>query len=606
VQGPLFSKNGTWLSAATQTLSQKEQMFFPYFVAASRRKRTPEQISTHSPLRLLLLCSFILPLCWTAVHAATPVPVREQLVQLILSEDQEAQISQIKKFSESTVPLVEQIFGLWRQGGIYIFEAADGKKVPFTLDPTNDADGKGKGIQLLNGEFIKDEKGQPTLFQQNDLTAADTNAKLRKTIKTTLDLLTLANPNPNMRRDAITKLGLEQNTDYLPFFEARAAKETDPTVKKALIQAVALIQLANEKPETRVSGIRKLEEIRSIEALEILKKIVADTKTNPSQDIGVTTAAKNAVHTIEGHIKVGNFFGTAFRGLSLSAVLLVAALGLAITFGLMGVINMAHGEMIMIGAYSAYVAQNIFIKWFGSSGTAFHCYFIFALVLSFVVTGAVGLALERGVIRFLYKRPLESLLATWGVSLVLQQVFRSTFGAANVQVSSPTWLSGSFVVSDVLFAYNRLFVIGFALFIVFATYLLLTKTSAGLQIRAVMQNRNMASCIGVRTDRVNMITFAFGSGLAGVAGACLSQIGNVGPSLGQAHIVDCFMVVVLGGVGNLVGTIGAALGIGVTDQILQPFLGAVLGKITVLAGIILFLQWRPAGLFVTRSRSLEG
>ncbi|MDB6035160.1 MAG: urea transporter permease [Verrucomicrobiales bacterium] len=606
MQGPLFSKNATWLSAATQTLSQKEQMFFPFIVVADVRSQISWQPTAYRAFWPFSFYLCIYLACCTPTHAATPAETREQLVQLILAEDQELQIARIKKLSENADPTVEQILGLWRQGGIYVFEAPDGKKVPFTLDPTTDADGKGKGIQLLNGEFIKDEKGQPTLFQQNDLTAADTNAKLRKAIKITLDLLTFANPNPNMRRDAITKLGLEQNTDYLPFFEARAAKETDPTVKKALIQAVALIQLANEKPETRVSGIRKLEEIRSIEALEILKKIVADAKTNPAQEIAVTAAAKNAVHTIEGHIKVGNFFGTAFRGLSLSAVLLVAALGLAITFGLMGVINMAHGEMIMVGAYSAYVAQNIFIKWFGSSGTGFNCYFIFALVLSFVVAGAVGLALERGVIRFLYKRPLESLLATWGVSLVLQQVFRSTFGAANVQVSSPTWLSGSFVVSDVLFAYNRLFVIGFALFIVFATYLLLTKTSAGLQIRAVMQNRNMASCIGVRTDRVNMITFAFGSGLAGVAGACLSQIGNVGPSLGQAHIVDCFMVVVLGGVGNLVGTIGAALGIGVTDQILQPFLGAVLGKITVLAGIILFLQWRPAGLFVTRSRSLEG
>jgi urea transport system permease protein len=272
----------------------------------------------------------------------------------------------------------------------------------------------------------------------------------------------------------------------------------------------------------------------------------------------------------------------------------------------MGVINMAHGEVMMIGAYTAYVTQNIFRGWFGPGGSGFDCYFIAALMLSFLVAGLVGLGLERGVIRFLYKRPLESLLATWGVSLVLQQVCRHIFGAANVQVSSPSWLSGSFVVNDVLLAYNRLFVIGFAALIVFGTYLLLTRTSLGLQIRAVMQNRSMASCVGVRTDRVNMMTFAFGSGLAGMAGACLSQIGNVGPGLGQYHIVDCFMIVVLGGVGNIAGTVSASLGVGVTDQILQPWLGAVMGKITVLAAIILFLQWRPAGLFVTKSRSLEG
>lgn len=570
-----------------------------------RNSKLSQKVQMFSLSRSILFL-FLLVLSPALARSAEAASMREQLVQLILNEDQDSQIAQIKKLSESTDPAVPQVLGVWRQGGIYLHETADSKKIPFILDPAADGDGKSKGVQISNGEFLKDDKGQPLLLDQGELTAADTSARLRKAIKTTLDLLTLANPNPNMRRDAVTKLGLEQNPDYLPFFENRASQETEPVVKKALVQSVALIQLLDEKVETRLTGIRKLEEIRSIEALEILKKIIADAKTDPKQDPAIRKAAQSAVWAIEKHIKFGNFVGTAFRGLSLSAVLLVAALGLAITFGLMGVINMAHGEMIMVGAYSAYLAQNIFIKWFGASGTGFNCYFIFALFLSFIVTAAVGFGLERGVIRFLYKRPLESLLATWGVSLVLQQIFRSTFGAANVQVNSPSWLSGSFVLSDVLFAYNRLFVIGFALFIVFGTYLLLTKTSAGLQIRAVMQNRNMASCLGVRTDRVNMITFAFGSGLAGVAGACLSQIGNVGPSLGQAHIVDCFMVVVLGGVGNLVGTICASLGIGVTDQILQPFLGAVLGKITVLAGIILFLQWRPAGLFVNRSRSLEG
>jgi urea transport system permease protein len=571
---------------------------------------TPSQKKQMAPLlwlrlAVLGLCGCILFSTPTRSQGAT-LGAREQLVQLILTEDLETQIKQIRQLSQQGDPVVEQVLSLWRQGGVYLQETADGKKIPFTLDSSVDADSKAKGIQISNGEFIKDEKGAAVLFAQNDLTPADTNAKLRIAIKTTLDLLTLANPDPNMRRDAITKLGLEQNPEYLPFFEARSAQENNVDVRKALVQAIALIHLLDEKLPTRLAAVQKLEEIRSIEGLEILKKVVADGKNDPKQDPELTGAAQKAVKTIEDHIAIGNTVGTAFRGLSLSAVLLVAALGLAITFGLMGVINMAHGEMIMVGAYSAYVTQNVFVKWFGSTGLGFNCYFIFALLVAFVATGAVGLLLERGVIRFLYKRPLESLLATWGVSLVLQQVFRATFGAANVQVSSPPWLSGSFVMSDVLFAYNRLFVIGFALFIVFATYLLLTRTSSGLQIRAVMQNRHMASCIGVRTDRVNMITFAFGSGLAGVAGACLSQIGNVGPSLGQAHIVDCFMVVVLGGVGNLIGTICASLGIGVTDQILQPWLGAVLGKITVLAGIILFLQWRPAGLFSTRSRSLEG
>jgi len=357
----------------------------------------------------------------------------------------------------------------------------------------------------------------------------------------------------------------------------------------------------------RIAAIKLLAEIRSVPSLAFLKKLLEQTQKEPAKwDEGTKTALASSIRQIEEYVAWGNLFGTAFRGVSLSAVLLVAALGLAITFGLMGVINMAHGEIIMVGAYTAYVVQNIFKGWFGASGTGFDCYFIVALLASFVTAGLVGLLLERCVIRFLYKRPLESLLATWGVSLVLQQVFRHIFGAANVQVGSPSWLSGSFVISDVLLAYNRVFVIFFAVLIVFGTYLLLTRTSLGLQIRAVMQNRAMASCLGVRTDRVNMMTFAFGSGLAGMAGACLAQIGNVGPNLGQNYIIDCFMVVVLGGVGNIVGTVVAAFGIGVTDQVLQPWVGAVMGKISVLGAIILFLQWRPAGLFVTRTRNLEG
>jgi urea transport system permease protein len=286
----------------------------------------------------------------------------------------------------------------------------------------------------------------------------------------------------------------------------------------------------------------------------------------------------------------------------------------------MGVINMAHGELIAVGAYATYMVQNVFgaglalspfglrieLPGMGFTGAAYDMYFAVALPVSFLAAALAGIALERGIIQFLYRRPLESLLATWGVSLVLQQLFRLTFGANNVQVDSPAWLSGNWTVFDIIFGWNRVFVIGFAVAIVIGTYLLLTKTPLGLLIRAVTQNRSMAACMGVRTERVNMLTFAFGSGLAGLAGAFLSQIGNVGPSMGQDHIVNAFMTVVVGGVGNLIGTVISAVGIGVADQSLQQVLGnAVLGKILVLAAIILFLQWKPQGLFVTRSRSLE-
>jgi urea transport system permease protein len=334
----------------------------------------------------------------------------------------------------------------------------------------------------------------------------------------------------------------------------------------------------------------------------------------------VTAAAKSALRAVESHRSFVDFFGTIFRGLSLGSILLVLALGLAITFGLMGVINMAHGEMIAVGAYTTYLVQNIFgsgivIPFFGLSvgipglnltGWAYHCYFVAAIPLSFLMAALVGIGLERSIIQWLYRRPLESLLATWGVSVVLQQVFKLMFGSNNVQVSSPSYLSGNWTVNDIIFGWNRVFVIGFALMIVFGVWLVLTRTSLGLLIRAVMQNRGMASCMGVRTERVNMLTFGLGSGLAGLAGAFLSQIGNVGPSMGQNYIVDCFMTVVVGGVGNLPGTVISAFSIGLADQSLQQILlDPVIGKIVVLLCIILFLQWRPAGIFVTRSRSLD-
>jgi urea transport system permease protein len=354
--------------------------------------------------------------------------------------------------------------------------------------------------------------------------------------------------------------------------------------------------------------------------------VAADPKTSPS----VVKETQLAISAIEEHIQWVNFFGTIFRGLSLGSILLVVALGLAITFGLMGVINMAHGEMIAVGAYTCYVVQNIFGTGFGfsvilpfsiaghqlhfgahlpglnASGWFYESYFLFALPLSFLMAALAGLAIERSVIRFLYRRPLESLLATWGISLIMQQCFRMVFGANNVQVNSPSWMLGHFSFNDVLFGYNRVFVIAFAVVIVIGTWLLLTKTPLGLLIRAVMQNRNMASCIGVRTDRVNMMTFAFGSGLAGLAGAFLSQIGNVGPSMGQDHIVNAFMTVVVGGVGSIVGTVYSAIGVGTGDQVLQQVTGSpVAGKIVMLVLIILFLQWKPGGLFAIRSRSLD-
>lgn len=542
----------------------------------------------------------------SAPAASAPAgSARQTLVQAATTEDAAERAVLLQKLVGANDPVIAQTLTAWRGGALYLFET-NNTKIPFFLEAQTDSDGNAHGIKVIDGAMILNDAGKPALFTASDLTSVDADSKLRRALKTILDLFALGNENPKMRRDAVIKLGQEQNADYLPHFQTALRVEKVSEVQKALDEAIALTQVASEDPKTRVAAIRKLGAMRSINSLNFLQKTLEDAKKDRAKFGEETfTAVDRAVFDIERYIWWGNMFGTAFRGLSLAAVLLVAALGLAITFGLMGVINMAHGEVMAVGAYTAFVVQNFFRGHFGASGAGFDSYFIAALVGSFITAALVGLILERGIIRFLYKRPLESLLATWGVSLVLQQSFRAIFGSANVQVNSPSWLSGSFVISDVLLAYNRLFVIGFALAILFGAYLILTRTSLGLQIRAVMQNRAMASCIGVRTDRVNMMTFAFGSGLAGMAGACLSQIANVGPSLGQNYIIDCFMVVVLGGVGNLVGTVTAASGIGVADQILQPWLGAVMGKITVLAAIILFLQWRPAGLFSVRGRGLE-
>ncbi|WP_288754974.1 urea ABC transporter permease subunit UrtB, partial [uncultured Pseudomonas sp.] len=295
--------------------------------------------------------------------------------------------------------------------------------------------------------------------------------------------------------------------------------------------------------------------------------------------------------------------GQAFSGLSLGSILLLAALGLAITFGLLGVINMAHGEMLMLGAYSTYMVQVVVQRY---APGALEFYPLIALPVAFAVSAGVGMALERTVIRHLYGRPLETLLATWGISLILIQAVRLLFGAQNVEVSNPAWLSGGIqVLPNLILPYNRLVIIAFALAVVLLTWLLLNRTRLGLNVRAVTQNRNMAACCGVSTGRVDMLAFGLGSGIAGLGGVALSQVGNVGPDLGQSYIIDSFLVVVLGGVGQLAGSLWAAFGLGIANKLLEPQIGAVLGKILILALVILFIQKRPQGLFALKGRVID-
>jgi urea transport system permease protein len=561
----------------------------------------------------------------SAAESAKELAARQKLAEVILArpEDQAKLLGELADTGSKTA---HDVLNAWTRGGVYLYVAPGGAKVPVLLEDQQDGKGKARAVSVADGQFLKDDKGVELRFDANALNAADTDMALRRVIQRTMDSLALSDQDPDTRRSAVSKLGNSQRLQYIPLLQARLDKETDASVRRAIVEAMSLLRLADPDPAVETEAINQLARLQAIGAVQNLQRFAARENCPP----GAKAAAASAIRSIESHIWWVNFYGTIFHGISLGSILLVVALGLAITFGLMGIINMAHGEMIAVGAYTCYVVQNLFGAGFGftivlpiyfganpiqfgmhlpgmnATGWVYECYFLIALPLSFIMAALAGLLVERTVIRFLYRRPLESLLATWGVSLVMQQCFRMVFGANNVQVNSPSWLLGHFSIDDVSFGYNRVFVICFAIVIVIGTWLLLAKTPLGLLIRAVMQNRNMAACLGVRTRRINMLTFAFGSGLAGLAGAFLSQIGNVGPSLGQTYIVDSFMTVVVGGVGSIVGTVCAALGIGTSDQVLQQLTGSpVSGKIVVLITIILFLQWKPGGLFSIRSRSLD-
>jgi urea transport system permease protein len=555
-------------------------------------------------------------LCVSTALAADSA--RQTIVKAMIEEDDARKIALIQSLVGSSDEEIKPLLNAWKEDAVYLYkaEADNSPTIAVFLGEEKDAEEKQAATQVLDGQPLKGPDGQPLRISAAEFETAAHDSNIRSAMKGVLDLMALASPDREKRIQAINTFGMAQEPDKLAPLRLVQKKEKDGKVKRALDEAIALIQLKDGDARVQASAAETLGKMGSIPSRDFLTALERESKAPE-----VIAAARASQKRIATHITAVNSWGTAFRGLSTGSVLLVVALGLAITFGLMGVINMAHGEIMVVGAYATYMVQNIFgaglalapfgipihIPGLNPSGTPSDFYFIVALPVAFLSAALVGIALERGVIRFLYRRPLESLLATWGVSLVLQQLFRMIFGANNVQVYSPSFLSGNWTVNDVILGWNRVFVIGFAALIVFGTHLILTRTSLGLLIRAVMQNRQMAACMGVKTERVNMLTFGLGSGLAGLAGAFLSQIGNVGPSLGQSYIVDCFMTVVVGGVGNIIGTVISALGIGLADQSLQQVLGnPVLGKILVLGGIILFLQWKPAGLFVTKSRSLEG
>ena len=430
------------------------------------------------------------------------------------------------------------------------------------------------------------------------------NNRLRREIGSAMAALKLTSPDRAVRLAAARELQRGADEDLLPTVTAASAKETDPDIKAMLQMTQASIQLGSSDKATRMAAVRSLAE-SNLSSTKTLLLGVLEQKGGQfvEKDADIRSEAEKSLHAVQSRLSTGELIGRVFSGISLGSILLLAALGLAITYGLMGVINMAHGELIMIGAYTTYMVQNFFRAQISG---LFDFYLIAAVPAAFVVSALVGMLLEKTVIRFLYGRPLETLLATWGISLILMQTVRTIFGAQNVQVENPSWMSGGIeAIAGVVLPWSRIVIIGFAAGVLLLIWLLLTRTRLGLYVRAVTQNRAMASCTGVPTGRVDMWAFGLGSGLAGLAGCALSQIGNVGPDLGQSYIVDSFMVVVLGGVGQLAGTVYAAMGLGIVNKFLEAWSGAVLAKIAVLVFIIIFIQKRPQGLFALKGRTVE-
>ncbi len=468
-------------------------------------------------------------------------------------------------------------------------------------------------VQALLADEVKLAGGKAYIVRGDQVTDAATGAaatlpaeaedavnpnRVRRELEAALSALNLFSPDRAVRLQAVGELKEQADEGKLALFEKAAKSETDPEIRAALAMLKATALIASSDKAQRLAAAQLLAESDqpSVKGL-LIERLAAEA------DGEVKAALQRTLDTVNARLAWGERLGLLFTGVSLGSILLLAALGLAITYGLMGVINMAHGELIMIGAYATWGVQNVFRQYLPGY---FDAYILAAIPLSFLASALVGAAMERSVIRFLYGRPLETLLATWGISLILMQCVRSLFGAQNVGVENPSWLSGGVqVLPNLVLPYNRLAILAFAALVLLGMALLIGKTRLGLFVRGVTQNRRMAACVGVNTARVDTYAFALGAGIAGLAGCALSQVGNVGPDLGQGYIVDSFMVVVLGGVGQIAGTVYAGLGLGLLNKVLEGWQGAVLAKIMVLLFIVAFIQKRPQGIFALKGRSAE-
>ncbi len=461
-----------------------------------------------------------------------------------------------------------------------------------------DTDSKKVYVTLPDGKNIDAFTGAPVASIPDSASAVRLNNKLRRHVEAALGSLTLQSPDAATRIQAAQSVFKTHDDAMLPAIDAALARETDKGARLAFSEARAAILLFKED----ATDAEKLEAINVIKARGDQEALALLTGLSGQQSPAIAHAAASATSAIQNNLALWSMVQNAWYGLSLGSVLLLAAIGLAITFGVMGVINMAHGEMVMLGAYTTFVVQQTIRDSF--PGLFDYSLFI-AVPSAFLVAGAVGVLIERSIIRFLYGRPLETLLATWGLSLVLQQAVRTMFGPTNQDVGNPSWMSGAFQIGQITITNNRLWILCFTLGVFAVLLAMLRYTSLGLEMRAVTQNRRMAASMGIATSRVDALTFGLGSGIAGIAGVALSQIDNVSPNLGQSYIIDSFMVVVFGGVGNLWGTLVGAFTLGIANKFLEPVAGAVLGKIAILVLIILFIQKRPRGLFALKGRAVE-
>jgi len=530
---------------------------------------------------------FIALVCALGVFAALMTAARaasyEDGLLRFTADSFDDTIEGINAVATSGNPLAASVIGALQEGRLLF--SADSKRVFIREAPSD------RLIDAATGEPVAGST-------PSDLAPVRLNNRLRRIVEAALGGLTLMAPDPGKRFEAAQAVLKSKDANALSALEQAIAKESDAQVKQALTEARAavVLYLDNAPDADKIDAIAVIRQRGDQDALALLGGLSA------SASPPVKKAAADAIASIENSLAFWTALQNTWYGLSLGSVLLLAAIGLAITFGVMGVINMAHGEMVMLGAYTTFVVQQVIRA---RNPALFDYSLAIAIPLAFLVAGFVGILIERGIIRFLYGRPLETLLATWGLSLILQQGVRTAFGPTNKDVGNPSWMSGSFELGQITITYNRLWIIVFTLLIFAGLLALLRFTRFGLEMRAVTQNRAMAASMGIRTSRIDALTFGLGSGIAGLAGVALSQIDNVSPNLGQGYIIDSFMVVVFGGVGNLWGTLVGAFTLGIANKFLEPYAGAVLAKIAILVLIILFIQKRPRGLFALKGRAVE-